>query len=505
MQETQAASGPRLAARVVKGVAWVFAGRMAGRGLQLVKLVVLARLLVPEDFGLFGIALLAMAAIETFTQTGFEAALIQRRDDVQAYLDTAWTVQVIRGFLLSGALWMAAPLVGWFFAEPRAVPILRVMCLSAALGGLANIGVVYFHKDLEFHKKFLWDTTTAAVSTIVAVILAFRLRSAWAFVWAHILGVVVRCGLSYVIHSYRPRLRLDVSQARELFRFGRWVLASAVLFLFITHGDDVVAGKLLGVAALGLYQLAYRLSELPVTEISGVVSRVTFPALSKVQDDRRAVGALFGRALQATGMAVAPLSLGMVVLAADGTRVLLGDRWLPMVPALQVLAVSALIQSISAPAGSLFKALGRPGLGVILNVVRLAVMAVLIVPLTMYYGLLGTALSVLAGSAVKLPISFLLAGGMLGSSWRALGDRLRVPLVASCAAGIVVIAAHLLLGTGATGLFVIRCALFGGAYLACLGLMWPKGLRTGLSALKGGAPAAEGPQPWQLPTARMKR
>ena len=148
---------PSLTSRVVKGGAWVFAGKMAGRGLQLVKMVVLARLLVPEDFGLFGIVMLALAAMETFTQTGFHTALIQKKDDIEQYLDTAWTVQVVRGLVLAAALFLSAPLFAWFFDEPRVVPLLQALSAIEVLRGLSNIGTVYFEKELEFRKQVTYQ------------------------------------------------------------------------------------------------------------------------------------------------------------------------------------------------------------------------------------------------------------------------------------------------------------------------------------------------------------
>jgi O-antigen/teichoic acid export membrane protein len=190
-----------LTAKVVKGASWVFAGRAAGRVFELIKAVVLARLLTPEDFGLFGIVMLAIITLEIFSQSGFNTALIQRQGDIQGYLDTAWTVQVARGLLLALILFMVAPGVAWFFEEPRVVELLQIICLAQILQGFINIGIVLFEKEMQFHKQFLYEVGANVVSLIIGVSLAFALRSVWALIWANVAGVSMRLVLSYVLVS----------------------------------------------------------------------------------------------------------------------------------------------------------------------------------------------------------------------------------------------------------------------------------------------------------------
>ena len=141
--------GPRLSQRVVHAGLWSFAIRITMRLMAFSRTVILARLLAPDDFGLMGIALLMLSLLTIFTQTGFDSALVQRKGDIQPYLDTAWTVRLVRGALLALLLVLAAPLLASFFNAPAATQIIRVMAISAFLSGLVNIGVVYFEKELQ--------------------------------------------------------------------------------------------------------------------------------------------------------------------------------------------------------------------------------------------------------------------------------------------------------------------------------------------------------------------
>lgn len=132
-QSNKNAAELSLKSRVIKSGGWVFGGKVAGQGLSLLRMIILARLLAPRDFGLFGIVMLALATMRTFTNTGFDQALIQRQDETEGHLDTAWTIQILRGFVLAGAVFLAAPLLASFFNEPLATPMLRVVCLVEGL------------------------------------------------------------------------------------------------------------------------------------------------------------------------------------------------------------------------------------------------------------------------------------------------------------------------------------------------------------------------------------
>ncbi len=400
----QAGPEPSLTGRVVKGAAWVFAGKLAGRGMSLVKLVVLARLLSPEDFGLFGIVMLAIAALQTFTQTGFNTALIQRKDNTEDYLDTAWTVQIIRGLVLAGLLYASAPLVGWFFEEPRAVPLLRVMCAAVAVSGFVNIGTIYFRKELQFHKQVLWDTASSFVGLVVGVVLAYQLRSVWALVWAGLAAAPVRVILSYAIHPYRPRPGLDYAQAGQLFAFGKWVLGTSVVVFLATHGDDAFLGKIAGAVALGLYQIAYRISNAPATEVTHLANAVMMPAYAKLQSDRRRLGRAFLDVFEVVVTLALPLTAFIIFAAPQIVLGLLGPKWADAILPAQILALAGFIRAVAATGGPLFVGSGRPHMDFWMNLGRVSIIALAIYPLTVFWGVAGTSAAIVLGLAGTLPV-----------------------------------------------------------------------------------------------------
>jgi len=396
--------GETLSQRVVRGGFWVFALRVADRLFRLARTIVLARLLAPEDFGLFGIALLAMSALGTFSQTGFQQALIQKKKDIEPYLDTTWTVQAIRGVVLALILFGVGPYVAAFFGEPAAAPLLRVLGLSMLFQGFTNIGVVYFQKELEFHKQFVYQMTGTIVDFGVAVAAALLLQNAWALIFGLLARSFVQVAMSYVIHPYRPRVRFEGAKARELYKFGRWIFGSTIIVFLLTQGDGIFVGKVLGVTALGLYQMAYRISNLPATEITHVISQVSFPAYAKLQDNIDKIRKAYLEALQLTVFISVPLAAGIFSLAPEFTRLFLGEKWMPMVPAMQILAFWGLLRALAALTGPLFQGIGKPDIGTKLQLAKLPIIAVLIYPFTIHWGILGTSLTIVISAVLINPL-----------------------------------------------------------------------------------------------------
>jgi len=386
--------GENFSQRIVRSGFWVFLLRIVQRLFSFGRLVILARILSPNDFGLMGIALLTMATLDTFSQTGFQQALIQKKKDIKPYLDSAWTVLILRGFILFVILYFIAPYATAFFNSPEAKTIIQVIGLAILFQAFTNIGVIYFQKELEFNKQFIYQFSGTLIDFIVAISTALILKSVWALVFGLLAGNATRCFVSYLIHPYRPHLSSDLRKAKELFGFGKWILGSIILVFLITQGDDIFVGKLLGVTALGFYQMAYRISNMPATEITHVISQVTFPAYSKLQDNIPKLREAYLKVLQLTAFLSFPIAGLIFVLAPDFTKIFLGEKWMPMVPAMQVLVFAGLVRSIAATTGPIFYAVGKPKIDTQWQIVRLSVLVALIYPFTIKWGIFGASIVV---------------------------------------------------------------------------------------------------------------
>ena len=380
----------------MRGGLWAFSLKVLSQVLGFIRTIVLARLLVPEDFGLLGIALLSLTILQTFTQTGFQVALIQKKDVNNAYLNAAWTATAMRGILLSVILFFSAPLIASFLSTANdVVLIIRAVSVLALLDGFRNIRTIFFQKNFEFRRYFTYELTASLSELSVTVAMAVIWQNIWALVCGAITASLVRLIMSYIVYPERPRIAFDKEKLSELFSYGKWAVGSGILVFLVTQGDDLFVGKFLGITALGFYQIAFRISNLPATEIAYAISQVSFPAYSRLQDDMAALGEAYLRVLHFTAFISAPLAGGIILFASDFTGLFLGQKWLPIVPIMQILALAGLIRSLSATSSNLFYAVGQPKIDTALLVIRIVVLIGIIYPLTLYYGMAGVAAAVL--------------------------------------------------------------------------------------------------------------
>jgi lipopolysaccharide exporter len=397
-------SNPHLFKKAIRGGFWVFALRLLTQMLSMVKLVILYRLLEPEDFGLLGIATLSVGMMRSVTEMGFQKAIIQKKGNVEGYLNVIWTIGIVRGLLLFLIIFLISPFIAQFFSRPDAVSIIKVVSISVFLEPLVNIGVVSFVKELEFHKKFAHEIAGTIIGIISVIVLAFIYRNVWALVIGVLITSLTRCVTSYMLHPYRPRLNFDFAKARELWAFSRHFIKLAILKFICLHGDDIFLGRLLGATILGYYQQAFYIGTMVANEIGNKIAEVSFPAFAKIQDNFEKIRGGFFKTLQVSTLIVYPITGGLIILAYEFTGLVLGEKWLPMVPAMQILCVLGSFKCMQW--SPVFMALGRPDILVRQATLRLIMISITIYPLTKGYGMAGTALCVLLPSSILQPIAF---------------------------------------------------------------------------------------------------
>lgn len=390
---------PTLSSKVVKGSFWVLGVRLTNRSLGLVRTFVLARLLLPEDFGLIGVATISISILETFSQPGLGTALIQKKEAIQSYLDTAWTTSVLRSLIIYFVLILSAPYVTQFFDAPEANIVIQIFGLSVVIAGFRNIGIVYFMKELDFKKQYLYELSILLGNMIVALPAALILRNVWALVLGGIAGSITRLIMSYVLHPFRPGLRFNKQKFGDLLKFGKWVFGSSILVFIISQGDDLFLGKMFGIATLGLYQMAFMISNLPTTETSNVISQVTFPAYSKIQNDLRRFEAAYLNVMKMITFIATPFAGVIFIFSSDLVKLFLSEKWLAVVPIVKVLVWAGLVKAFIDATGSVFNAVGKPKVNTKWQLTNFLVLGLMIYPLSKVWGVIGVSLTVLAGNA----------------------------------------------------------------------------------------------------------
>lgn len=400
-----APDGKSLHQRAAVGAAWMIALKFADRFLVIARTVILARLLAPKDFGIFGVALLSISFLEVFTQTGFHSALIQREDDIKPYLNTAWTVQIIRGAFLALLLFIAAPFIGEFFKEPEAVLPLRIVGFSVLINGFTNTGIVDFQKELQFNKQFSYQISGSIIAFATVVAMALYFQNVWALVVSYLLKCFVHLIMSYRLHEYRPRLSIDMDKLKSLYSFGIWILFTYVIVFFANQSDSIMIGKVLDVTSLGLYQMAYLIANTPFSEIGSIATTVGFPMYSKLQGNGEMLRDSYRKIVRLTGFLSLPLAGIIFILGDEIVMVFLGEKWLSIVPVLKVLALWGACNSVISTVSPVYQALGKPKYDFYLGFVRFAVMAIFVYHFTKWWGIKGTAISVLISMVAAVPFA----------------------------------------------------------------------------------------------------
>lgn len=363
--------GP-LAGASASGALWNGITYGLSKGLVLISTVVLARLLVPDDFGLVGIGLLVIGYLELVNDFGVSAAVIQRRDDHLRTADVAFWTNMILGTFLTVVGVAVAPFIADFFQDARATAIIQVLSLTFFVSSVGAIHESRLRRELDFRRRAGPELAKGLVKGIVAISFAAGGAGAWSLVWAQMASALTGSVMYWWALPWRPRRRWDSTIARSLLGFGSQITLLGLLGTVLQNIDYILIGRWLGTQALGLYTLAFRLPQLVVQGVATIVGQVVFPAFSQLQHDPARMRAALARVLTVTALLIAPLGVGIALVADPLVRVLYGERWAPAITTMQLLAVYMVVQGASRNVGELYKAIGRPGILTTLAVVKLA-------------------------------------------------------------------------------------------------------------------------------------
>lgn len=419
-------------------MAWAYGSYVGGRVLVLASTAVLARLLTPEDFGLVALALTVMGLLEAFADLGVGHALIvQTEDAVEDRAETAFVVSIAVGLVLTVVVVALSPVAAAVFDEPELVAITSVLGLNFLLRSFRSVPDALARRAMTFRPITYSDLADAVVRGAVGVALALAGAGVWALVVAYLAGTLARNAAIWALVPWRPRLRPQRRHLRQLVAFGGGLSLVSMLNAFIATFDDLVVGKVLGPAALGLYVLGFRLPELLIVNMSNVASEVLFPAFASVSRD--ALAGAYLTALRYTLMVGLPLAAGLAVLAEPVVLALFGDQWRETATVTQILTIYALGVTIGIPAGTVYKATGRAGVLVRLAVFRAALLATGVL-LLVDQGIAAVAASQAAVAGLFSLIGLALATRLLAVRVREIARAVWPALVPTAGMGLVLVA-----------------------------------------------------------------
>jgi O-antigen/teichoic acid export membrane protein len=409
--------------------------RFADRALAFVSTIILARVLVPADFGLVAMAMSVIALIELAGAFSFEVPLIQRASPSRAHYDTTWTLRLLFS-LLCGLLIVALALpAAAFYGDERIAPIMFVLSASWLLEGFENIGTVNFRREMDFRREFIFMFAKRAVGVAVTLSLALAFRSYWALIIGTVASRAFGVALSYVMQSYRPRLSLAVW--RELFGFSGWLFAMNVVAFLQTRLSHFVIGRTQGAEALGIFTVSADVAALASNEITAPINRAVMPGLSRIAEEPGRIGPGLLQVSIATQLITMPAAFGLAAVAEPLVLTLLGQRWVAAIEPVQILAFAGALQAVTAANHSAYLAVAKAHVPAVLSAVFVAALIPLLYLLNPQ-GIVGVAWAQLGAVAVYVTLNLVLMRRYFGVSLRTLMRATSRCLLAASAMGALV-------------------------------------------------------------------
>jgi len=344
--------------RAVRGAGWMVCWRLAARFLGLFSIAILARILVPADFGLISLAYAFSRAIDTTAYLGVDYVLLRGSDFDRDLYSTGFTISIIKSTITATMVACFSHTFAVFFKDPRLEPILYLFALGLVFEGCENLGVIEFRRTLRFDKDFILLAAPRLIAVVVSIFLAIVLKSYWAMVVSILVAKISRTALSFILHPFRPRITLVAR--KRLLRFSIWMWATSIAFFIRDRADAFVVGRLMNTANLGLFSAASEIAILPITEIVEPVGRVLFSGISAAYHGGMEVGKAVARSLGAVTFILLPAAVGISLIAAPLIYVTLGAGWMAGYPLVQIIAPWAAWSIFSSVGSSALVVQGNP-------------------------------------------------------------------------------------------------------------------------------------------------
>lgn len=384
-----------LAKKTVSSAIWTYIAYGLSKSANFIATVVLARLLLPEEFGIIGFAVTGMAFLDAFRDLGIGLAIIQRRDKIEEASNTAFWLSIGSNSLMWLLSLVLAPLAAAFFRQPLVTVILPVMAFSFVINSFGSIHDALLQREMEFGKRVIPAFFKSAAKGIASVILALMGFGVWALVFGLIVGQTLYTITLWIMVDFRPKFTFDTQIAHEIVGFGYKIALDNFLSALQANIDYIFIGRFLGEAALGIYTIAFRVPELIIINIATVVAKVLFPAYSSIQDDLDQLRKAVLAALRYVSIIVVPAGIGLVLISSSFIPVAFGEEWLDAIPIMSALSLYGLFLSISWNIGDLYKAIDRTDL-----LVKTALLELVLIVPTLYFLALHSALAVALGHVV---------------------------------------------------------------------------------------------------------
>lgn len=399
--------------KTINGLAWSFVDTFAGQGITFIVGVILARLLTPREFGLVGMLTIFIAVSASFINSGFSQALIRKKGCTAEDYATVFYFNFVVGCIAFLLLFGAAPLISRFYHEPQLKPLVRVLSLVLVIDALTIIQRTTLTKRIDFKLQTRVSILASLLSGAVAVIMAYTGYGVWSLVFQKIIAQAANGALLWTWNRWRPAAAFSKQSFKELFSFGSKLLVSGLIDTAYRNIYYLIIGKYFSAAELGFYTRADMFRNLPSQNISGIISRVSYPVLATLQDNTDQLKAGYKRLITSTMLMTFVLMMGMAAVAEPMVITLVGEPWRPCIVYLQMLCFVGMLYPLQALNLNMLNVKGRSDLFLRLEIIK-KILAVPTIIIGVLYGIKIMIAGMIVNSLIAYYLNSYWSGKLIG-------------------------------------------------------------------------------------------
>jgi len=389
-----------LKTKTIHALSWSFIETIGLQGTHFIIGVILARLLLPEQFGLIAMLSIFMAVAQSLLDSGFGSALIQKQDITQTDLSSVFYFNILIGIAAAGLLSISAPYIATFYNQPELIALTRAMSLIIVINSFSLIQYTLAAKNLNFKTITKVSVLSNVISGIIGISMAYNGFGVWSLVSQQISRSFLSAILLWIFNSWRPSLSFSIKSLKNMFGYGSRMLASGLLNQIFNNLHLLVIGRIFTAASLGFFTRAKSLSELPAQSITSMVGRVTFPVFSSIQDDIPRIKNGMKKALTTLALITFPIMIGLAVTARPVVLLLFTDKWAESIPYVRLLSIIGMLYPLHVINLNILQALGRSDLFFRLEVIK-KILIVINIAVTWRWGIMAMIYGMLVISIIS--------------------------------------------------------------------------------------------------------
>lgn len=417
-----------LKSQAVSGVIWTFAQQFSVQIINFIVQIILARLLMPEMFGLIAMLSVFISIGQTLMDSGMTSSLIRTKNPTQLDYSTVFLTNMIMSFLMYMITFLAAPYIASFYDQPILKNILRVYSLTFVIRAFVAVHVAKLTKEMDFKTQMKLQVPSTVIGAIVGVVMAYLGFGVWSLVWLNLAQTIAFTIQNWLFIPWRPSFIFVKERFLHHFNFGYKLTLSGMVDTIYNDIYRIIIGKFYNPASVGFFNQAETLRLFPVAQLSAVLGKVTYPLFSNITDDPTLKRA-YKQTMKLALLMVIPIMLLLIVIAKQLFLFLLGEKWLPSVPYFQVLALASIVRPIGTYNLNILKVKGRSDMLLKLEIVK-KIIGIILIIIALPHGIMALVISHVCFSYISTIINMIFSGKLIDYKfWEQMKDSIRLFIV----------------------------------------------------------------------------